>query len=399
MEHSKNTALLTVAVSILTSLHTIFVNLVIGSSHLVAQMRLKEAGAGSVAITGTLSLWAVVTALTAYCVGRVLSENNARRFLQSSAALMLLTFIGFLLFPQTAMLYCWLFMIGVATGLFCGPLQVFLKKLERGKSSGVIRASALYSASWSFGMAVGPFIFGMLSLKSGGEAWKTAFRIDAALMLIVLILPAAAEFLAEKKGAVEVSHAQNEIDFSKKPDLALAGWVLTVFAFASVAVTKTLLPDRGPGSGLTAANISVLVALIYFGHSFTSLCLVNSKDWMYRRAVVAVFVGLGITGLACFLFLPLGNFRLLAVGAVLIGMCSGLIGFCLVFYSLAHPAKAARYVAVNEVTVGLTNTLSPLVIGSGSFLLTGQVWVPFAILIAMGIPAVLFHGYKIKKAE
>lgn len=389
------------AVSILTSMLTILVNLVVGSSHLVAQLRLKEAGAGTVAVTGTLSVWAAVSSATVFCVGRVLTERNARRFLEMSAVLFVLAFAGMLAAPQTAMLYFWLFLIGLATAFFCAPLQVFLKKLEQGKTSGLIRASALYSASWSFGMAVGPFIFSLFSLTLGKNAWRTALILNAALMAGAIFLPALAERLAAAAERPRTTPDRRpEDNHADRPDLAPAGWVLTVAAFSAVAVTKTQLPAQGREAGLTEAEIGLVAALIYFAHSFTSLCLIRSRDWMYRRTAISMFTVCGIAGLVCFLlFLPRGCVLPLAAGAVMIGSYSGLVGFCLVYYSLAHPEKAARHVAVNEIVVGLTNMSSPLLIGSGFILLTGQTWMPFAVLTVPAVLAALFHAKCIKNAE
>lgn len=397
---ARKTMLSAASVSILTSMLTILVNLVVGSSHLVAQLRLKEAGAGTVAITGTLSVWAAVCSVTAFCVGRVLTERNARHFLEMSAVLFVLAFAGMLAVPQTAMLYFWLFLIGLATASFCAPLQVFLKKLEHGKTSGLIRASALYSASWSFGMAVGPFIFSLFSLTLGENAWRTALILNAVLMSGAVFLPALAERLAAGAERTEtIPDRRIEDDLRGKPDLAPAGWVLTVAAFSAVAVTKTQLPAQGREAGLTEAEIGLVAALIYFAHSFTSLCLIRSRNWMYRRTAVRVFTVCGIAGLVCFLFLQGGCVPLLAAGAVMIGSYSGLVGFCLVFYSLAHPEKAAKHVAVNEVVVGLTNMSAPLLIGSGFILLTGRIWVPFAALTVPAVLAALFHAKRIKNAE
>ena len=42
---------------------------------------------------------------------------------------------------------------------------------------------------------------------------------------------------------------------------------------------------------------------------------------------------------------------------------------------------------------------SPLLIGSGFILLTGQTWMPFAVLTVPAVLAALFHAKCIKNAE
>lgn len=370
-------------VSILTSLLTICFNLVIGSTLIIVPLRLKEAGAGIFTITGTLSVWAVVCAVCAWIIGRILTEKNAGKLVQAGAALYFFCFLGFLFVPGVYMQFFWLLLLGIATAVYCAPYQVFLKTLERGKQGGLVRASALYSASWSFGMAVGPFLFSMLSAGGNGMAWRTAYRIDAALMAVIFFLPILIERIAKKNNPKTPETAINEPeDFSGKPDLALWGWLLTISAFAAVAVTKSLLPEQGPDAGYSATQVSLMVSLIYFGHSFTSFCLVRSKTWMYKPYGVLLSAVCGMSGLLLFVFC-FEQAALLYLGSYLIGIYSGVVGFCLVFYSLAHPEKAGKYVAGNEITVGMTNTLTPLLIGSGLVWLTNWNGAPYLALVAL----------------
>lgn len=367
-------------IPVITSFLTVCFNLVIGSTLIIVPLRLKEAGAGIFAITGTLSVWAVVCAVCAWLIGQILTERNARRLVQTGTALYFLCFLGLLLVPGIRMQYFWLLLLGIATAVYCAPFQVFLKTLENGKQAGLVRASALYSASWSFGMAVGPFLFSMLSAGENGMAWKTAYCINAALMIPIFFLPVLAEKLATRSNRTSTPEPPAPADdFSNKPDLALWGWLLTVAAFAAVATTKSLLPEQGPDAGYSETQVSLMVSLIYFGHSFTSLCLVRSKEWMYKASGVTAGTLCGIAGLLLFVF-GFGNVFCLYAGSVLIGIFSGVVGFCLVFYSLAHPEKAGKYVAINEITVGSTNTLSPLLIGGGLVWLTGWNGMPYLAL-------------------
>lgn len=385
-------------IPVITVLMTMCFNLVIGSTLIIVPLRLKEAGAGIFTITGTLSVWAVICAVCAWFVGRILTEQNARKLVQTGSALYILCFLGFLLVPGVYMQFLWLLLLGIATAVYCAPYQVFLKTLENGKQAGLVRASALYSASWSLGMAVGPFLFSLLSAGENNMAWKTAYLIDAALMVPIFFLPVLIERIAKKNNRTMTETATNEPDdFSDKPDLAVWGWILTVSAFAAVAVTKSLLPEQGPDAGYSGTQVSLMVSLIYFGHSFTSFCLIRSKTWMYRPYGVLLSGVCGIAGLLFFVF-GFEQAALLYIGSVLIGIYSGVVGFCLVFYSLAHPAKAGKYVAGNEITVGATNTLSPLLIGGGLVWLTQWNGAPYAILAAMAVVIGYLYWRRLKKA-
>ena len=386
-------------IPVITSFLTVCFNLVIGSTLIIVPLRLKEAGAGIFAITGTLSVWAVVCAVCAWLVGQILTERNARRLVQTGTALYFLCFLGLLLVPGVQMQYFWLLLLGIATAVYCAPFQVFLKTLENGKQAGLVRASALYSASWSFGMAVGPFLFSMLSAGENGMAWQLAYGINAVLMIPVFFLPVLAEKLtahSNRTGTTEPPAPED--DFSNKPDLALWGWLLTVAAFAAVATTKSLLPEQGPDAGYSETQVSLMVSLIYFSHSFTSFCLVRSRDWMYRETGVVLSTLCGLAGLLLFVF-GFGNVCCLYAGSILIGIFSGVVGFCLVFYSLAHPAKAGKYVAVNEITVGATNTLSPLLIGGGLVWITGWNGMPYLALSVLAVVIALLYLKRMVKIK
>ncbi|MBO5202068.1 MAG: MFS transporter [Lentisphaeria bacterium] len=386
-------------IPVITSFLTVSFNLVIGSTLIIVPLRLKEAGAGIFAITGTLSIWAVVCAVCAWLVGRILTEQNARRLVQTGTALYFLCFLGLLLVPGVQMQYFWLLLLGIATAVYCAPFQVFLKTLENGKQAGLVRASALYSASWSFGMAVGPFLFSMLSAGADGMAWQLAYGINAVLMIPIFFLPVLAEKLAVHSNRTSTTEPTAPTDdFSSKPDLALWGWLLTVAAFAAVATTKSLLPEQGPDAHYSETQVSLMVSLIYFAHSFTSLCLIRSKEWMYRASGVTAGTVCGIAGLLLFVF-GFGNVYSLYAGSILIGIFSGVVGFCLVFYSLAHPEKAGKYVAVNEITVGTTNTLSPLLIGGGLVWLTGWNGAPYLALTVLAAVIGLLYLKRMSKIK
>ena len=54
----------------------------------------------------------------------------------------------------------------------------FAKSIEQDQNTGVVRATALYTASWSLGMATGPFVFGLLPIN-------VSFIINAVFGLVI----------------------------------------------------------------------------------------------------------------------------------------------------------------------------------------------------------------------
>jgi MFS family permease len=82
---------------------------------------------------------------------------------------------------------------------------------------------------------------------------------------------------------------------------------------------------------------------------------------MYRRLPAFLMGMCAVTSLLIFAFgkqLPL-----FYIGAVIYGIYSGALYFYMVFHSLSHPERSGFFVAGNEVLVGITSMVSPLVGG------------------------------------
>ncbi len=51
------------------------------------------------------------------------------------------------------------------------------------------------------------------------------------------------------------------------------------------------------------------------------------------------------------------------IGSLIFGIYTGTFSFYLVFHSLVHPEKSAKYLSVNETIVGVTGMFSPVIAG------------------------------------
>lgn len=389
--------------SVLPSILTVLINLVLGSAHMIILLRLKEGGAGTMMMSVALPVWAVVCCVLSGLIGFVLNEQNARRFLQVSATLFFTAFTGLIFFNSNYFQLFWLFVIGFGSATFCAPLQIFMKKLETGQRGGLVRAAAMYSASWSLGMAVGPFLFAMLSAVAGEQAWRVAYIMDAVLMVPVFFIPMIAERLAARRNrsvqavVTDTAEVAAADDFSGRPDMAPAGWALIIASFTLVMGLRTILPDQGRDAGYSEVQISLLVSVLYFCHSVTSMAMIRSREWMYKAGVVTVLSIGAVLGLLGYIFL-FRSIGCLFFCTVLLGIHSGMAGFCLVFYALAHPVKAAKYTAINEVVVGASNMLSPLLLVGGLIWLTGLNWSPFAAMILIVTGSLIYFLLRLRRS-
>ncbi len=162
-------------------LFPVIINYILGGVFFISAQRFSESGAGAVLITGTMAMWALVYSFVSLLIGRVVNEKNAPGIIISGAVVLTLVSLAFVSLPRLGLVYLWVALTGVGSALYCTPFQVFMKSFERrGSSGGIVYATAMYTAAWSAGMAIGPFIFALLP-------WRLAFYLNAALSACLVL--------------------------------------------------------------------------------------------------------------------------------------------------------------------------------------------------------------------
>ena len=332
-------------------------DMVVGAVFFVTAVRYSESGASSLTVTGVMATWAFIYSLCSFAVGRVVNHKNAAQIIVISGGAVTLLSTGYIVVPALGAQYLWTALMGVAAALFFTPFQVFMKSLEHGEDGSVVRSTALYTFSWSFGMACGPFICGYVWPNFG---WQWCYVMNATMGLTV-----AAGIWKLKKYAdrhhetvsVTGKSAKSE-DYSKMPDLAWLGWLAAGVGCITVAVIRSLFPVKAAILELSKTDQGVILAIVSFTQAFIGLAFIRSKFWMYRPVPVALFSLSGLLGLLLFgMGSKPGTFYM---AALFYGIYSGMFFFYLVFHSLVHPTRSSKYVAINEAVVGITSIIGPI---------------------------------------
>ncbi len=332
-------------------------DMVVGAVFFVTAVRYSESGASSLTVTGVMATWAFIYSLCSIAVGRVVNHKNAAQIIVISGGAVTLLSTGYIVVPALGAQYLWTALMGVAAALFFTPFQVFMKSLEHGEDGSVVRSTALYTFSWSFGMACGPFICGYVWPNFG---WQWCYVMNATMGLTV-----AAGIWKLKKYAdrhhetvsVTGKSAKSE-DYSKMPDLAWLGWLAAGVGCITVAVIRSLFPVKAAILELSKTDQGVILAIVSFTQAFIGLAFIRSKFWMYRPVPVALFSLSGLLGLLLFgMGSKPGTFYM---AALFYGIYSGMFFFYLVFHSLVHPTRSSKYVAINEAVVGITSIIGPI---------------------------------------
>ena len=345
------------------------VNIISGLFMFISARRMAESGANSFMIAATMTIWALFYALTAFGLGFFLTKRNAVKILLAGQTVLLIALFGLLLMPSVTAQYVWLCGTGIGTASFFTSFQAVVKlfgKQEYALES-VARNTAVYTLSWSFGLATGPllaaFVWGLFSPEDG---WRYCYMITIAMVLFnmvsLVLMNRFVKIRLRELGEETENSAPPEVppEQAKLPDLIIASWGAAVFAGCVVAMMRTYIPDYCTKVlKWDTYKQGMILALFSYSQAFTGRFCWKARRWPYRPWVFAAAAVCGIVAMVLFLPVP-PNWHICLAGACLLGIFYGVFYFTSTFHALINPVKSARYAAGNETIVGLTSTLAPI---------------------------------------
>ncbi|MBO7147353.1 MAG: MFS transporter [Lentisphaeria bacterium] len=349
------------------------VNIIGGLFFFISAKRMADTGASSFMVALTMAVWAAFYAGTSYLQGYILTRRNATRLLLIGQTVLLVSLCGLLLTENVNLQYFWLMGTGIGTSMFFTPFQMVVKLLGKEEHSldSISMNTAIYTFSWSFGLALGPFltalIWGCFSAQNG---WQYCYGITIAMVIAVIIsILFLSHFVKQKLAEEETTEksADNIPDPAIKtdsstsglPDLMVLVWILEFAGYTAVTMMRTYIPDHCTKVvGLTISEQGMVVGMVSLAQALTALCCWKSRRWPYRPGAVGVTGTGAIAAFALYAFCPAFGTYLLA--ALLLGIFSGIFCFMITFHALVNPSKTAKYVSVNETIVGATSMTAPL---------------------------------------
>jgi len=347
------------------------IDMALGCAMFVAAVRMSAVeGSSALAVTTLATIWAVTYMIVCGLLGLVVSSRNAAKLCVVGGVAIAATAGAFILIPAPKVMYVLMVPQAVSTALFFVPFQIFMKAVEGGHDAGVVRSTALYTASWSAGLGAGPFVAGWMMTFWD---WRSCMVLNVVIGLVtaagILLLrhharaerrhePAAALPVAEvATAAIQYTRTPN-IEYARMPDLAWLGWVGSGAGFIVLSIIRSLLPKEGHELGIAEFNLGMILATVAWTHSLMGLVFLRSRTWMYRPVPVAA---LGLFGLAgMILFAVARHEAMFFVAAACFGVYSGAFSFYFVFHSLVHPEHSSRYISINEAVVGACSILGPV---------------------------------------
>lgn len=372
-------------------LFPLIMDIVVGGILFIAAYRFSEAKVAGWLVGSTMAVWAVIYTLLAFASGYWVKPEKSHKVLIGSSCAMALVSLGALVFNGLYTQFLWLILTGACGALFFSPFQMYMKRYIPDGKAGIVHSTALYTGSWSLGFALGPVLFGLLTMKS---AYFTCMGLALAMTLGFILL----EMFPQRPCTGSVNTLpQKGVDYSRFPDMVWMGYLVGGVGCVVIAFVRTMGPFRGVAAlHLSKEEMGLVIAAVSFMQSLTGYLLYFSREWMYRKLPGILLNGCGMAALLCFAFG--NNFLFFLIAALLFGIYSGSFFFFFVFHSLVHPTKSARYVAGNETIVGATGVVGPLL--GGAFITPASShWVfivgALFVLIALVGQQIMLHRAKI----
>lgn len=358
-------------------------DVILAATLFVCSNRLADAGQSRTEVAMVFAAWAAVYIVSNQLLARLVTSRNAAAMMIVANLLFATTAGIFVLIENVWAIYVTMGVLAVATALFFLPFQVFMKAVEPDQHQGVVRSVAIYTFSWSLGFASGPFIAGFIYQWLG---WQWCFAFTGLLGVITAYGIQRLKHHARHHHSEAVAPGQpdvirrncnvEEVNYHTLPDLAWLGWLIGGVGCLGSYSLLALLPSVGVSFTMPKSQIGSIVALLYVVQALVGLSLLRSRMWMFRPMPAVGFAVFGLIGVAGFgvsllpimdgvevLTVPLRTLGLYASVACY-GVFSGSFFFGLVFHSLVHPHRSARYVAVNEMVVGICGVAGPVMAGT-----------------------------------
>ncbi len=336
-------------------------DMVIGTVFFVAPFRMAQADYSGFSVGALSATWAIVYSGCNLLSGRWVTEKNATSVMIASCLVTALAALGFIIFPAIKLQFIFVVLIGMAGAMFFQPFQLFMKSIEHLQPQGCLtRSTALYTFSWSFGMATGPFISAFIWHNYG---WRGCYIMNIIMVFSVMLgIILVKRYLARRcdnPSKVAPVAAETGIRrYEQMPDIAWLGWVAAGTGFLTVALVKAVLPLKAERLHFSESELGFILATLSYVQAFTGLLLGFGYFWMYRITLPIIFTLCGIGSLL--LFYSSNSVAWMLLAALAYGIYSGYFCFYFVFHSLVHPEKSGKYIATNEVIVGLTCIAGPL---------------------------------------
>ena len=251
---------------------------------------------------------------------------------------------------QIALFYSFLY--GVSTTIFFVCFQSLLDSVSKDLP---IRISiGLFIFSWTFGLAIGPIISGLI--------YELNPNIGFIIVILMSILMFILFYMSRHLHFKNNKHKWEE-PFMRAPRYKVyIGWLIIFVGAAVLHTLRFMFIDYGIKElELSKASASLLSGSLSGFMALGSLISAFHIKFLERKRVFTI-IGL-LTPIALSIILITDNFYLLLISFLFLGFVSGFGYFFGLYYALADQENSTSNVAINETLTGTAALIMPFIFG------------------------------------
>ena len=251
---------------------------------------------------------------------------------------------------QIALLYS--FFYGANVTIFFVCFQSLLDSISKDLP---IRISVgLFIFSWTFGLAIGPIISGLI--------YELNPNIGFIIVILMSILMFILFYMSRHLHFKNNKHKWEE-PFMRAPRYKVyIGWLIIFVGAAVLHTLRFMFIDYGIKElELSKASASLLPGSLSGFMALGSLISAFHIKFLERKRVFTI-IGL-LTPIALSIILITDNFYLLLISFLFLGFVSGFGYFFGLYYALADQENSTSNVAINETLTGTAALIMPFIFG------------------------------------
>lgn len=369
----------------------------------VSARRMAMLNVNSMVVSATMIAWAFFYGVTSFILSRKLTRKAAPAIMYLSLIICTGCLLGLAFTSAIALQFILLLGMGIGTGLFFAPLQTQAVIFSKGggvpTAREVAAATAKYTFSWSFGIAMGPFLSAFIwGLGDEEKGWQycyfTAFGISLLVLVLNVMLQRYAQQRYKEMGITGNEHVQtatelaNDKTLTGYKDLIVTAWFFQGIGYIAIAMMRTHIPDYATKTlQMSTFHQGIVMSAVSFAQAAMALACFRAHKWAHRPFIP---VAISLLAACSFIFFAYStDWRIYLACAIVLGAFSGTFCTLATYHGMITPGKSAMYLSVNETLVGVGSILAPLI--GGALSTCGLIRLPFAVCGIACLACAIFY--------
>lgn len=378
-------------------------DMLIGVFMFVSARRMAMLGVNSLVVSATMIAWAFCYGVTSFVLSRKLTRKAAPAIMWLSLILCSICLLGLAFTSAIGLQFVLLLGMGVGTGLFFAPFQTMAVIFSQGggvpTASEIAATTAKYTFSWSFGIAMGPFLSAFIwGLGDEAKGWQYCYFAAFAFSLLVLVLNVMLQMYAKQRyremGITSEDHVQTATALAEdRPltghkDIIVTAWLFQGIGYIAIAMMRTHIPDFATKTlQMSTFHQGIVMSAVSFAQAAMALACIRAHKWAHRPFIP---VTISLLAACSFIFFAYStDWRIYLICAIVLGAFSGTFCTLATYHGMINPGKSAMYLSVNETLVGVGSILAPLI--GGALATCGLIRLPFAVCLAACVACAIIY--------